>query len=58
MDAPFEMAVNMFTDMTDEEFRAGHTGAIVPKERSEAMKDFEFPNPGTHFKYTSLLGLG
>lgn len=45
MDAPFEMEINQFTDLTYEEFKNGYTGLIVPKRRSDAMKDFEFTEP-------------
>jgi len=45
MDAPFEMEINEFADLTFEEFKAGYTGLIVPKEKTEAMKDFKFPEP-------------
>jgi C1A family cysteine protease len=41
----FNMAVNKFTDMTEEEFLSKYTGAIVPPERSAKMKDFKFPEP-------------
>lgn len=40
-DAGFTLELNMFADMTNEEVLR-NTGAIVPPERSEMMKDFSF----------------
>ena len=41
----FTMAVNKFTDMSDEEFLRGYTGLRVPPEKTEQMKSFSFNNP-------------
>ena len=41
----FNMAVNQFADMTEEEFLAKYTGLNVPKHKTEKMKDFKFPEP-------------
>lgn len=43
----FDMTVNKFTDLTEEEFLSKYTGAIVPPERSAKMKDFKFPEPSS-----------
>lgn len=53
------MAVNQFADMTDEEFVKSKAGVIVPKSRSDKMKDFKFeieePESTLGGKFTSFL---
>lgn len=36
------MAVNAFTDMTDEEFLASRTGLAIPEKRSKQFENFKF----------------
>ena len=36
------MAINQFSDMTEEEFIAKNTGLIIPEERAARMRDFSF----------------
>ena len=36
------MAVNAFTDMTDEEFLKSRTGLAIPEKRSKQFENFKF----------------
>lgn len=40
----WEMEINKFADMTDEEFISKYTGVIVPKHKTDKMKNFSFDN--------------
>jgi len=37
-DSGFELEINKFADLTDDEFIAGYTGLIVPKHKTEANR--------------------
>lgn len=41
----FDMIVNRFADLTEEEFLEQNTGLKVPKHKTEKMKNFKFPVP-------------
>jgi len=36
----FTLAINKFSDMTEEEFLKGYTGLVVPADKTRKMKDF------------------
>jgi hypothetical protein len=42
-DSGFELEVNMFADLTDEEFIRGYTGLRVPAWKTEAFKNLSVP---------------
>ena len=42
-DSGFSLEINKFADLSDEEFIAKHTGLIVPKHKTEKMKDWVVP---------------
>lgn len=41
-DRTFDMGINKFSDMTEEEFYSGYTGLRIPAERAERMANFSF----------------
>jgi len=41
-EAGFDIELNMFADMTEDEIIAGHTGLFVPPEKTAAMEGFSF----------------
>ena len=42
-DAGFTLEINRFADLTDEEFISKYTGAIVPKHKTQKMKNWTVP---------------
>ena len=39
-DSGFSLEINKFADLTDEEFISKYTGAVIPKEKTEKMKNY------------------
>ena len=42
-DAGFTLEINRFADLTDDEFISKYTGAIVPKHKTQKMKNWTVP---------------
>ena len=42
-DSGFSLEVNKFADLSDEEFIGQHTGLIVPKHKTEKMREWTVP---------------
>ena len=42
-DSGFSLEINKFADLSDEEFISKYTGAIVPKHKTDKMKNWTVP---------------
>jgi C1A family cysteine protease len=42
-DSGFSLEINKFADLTDDEFISKYTGAVIPKEKTEKMKNWTVP---------------